>query len=811
MLAQGIRHGGRGWVVLLLVFAVVCAAAAEESVWRVLPIRSQQEYEQGMPGGEGEQHLHGIARCLRHPERIYLSHDVAGAWRSVDGGESWQKCRDIGLHVNAGQSIAVDPTDPDIVFIVVDNSWNWLSTSDEGLYRSTDGGEHWTRVLQTHVNFQSGLHRMYQHNIAFDPASADNTTPASRWYAAFHDNGLYRSDNGGQGWTLTPVSSLQGHARVFCVRTHPTDGRTVYVGTDQGLLMSDSLGYSLRPAGNLPPGDVTSIEIDPREPSRVYVTVRGDGLFRSEDGAETFVELRDHPVVRAFMNPGFPNTLYVLGTSKNSIVTTDGGQSWYSTESVTTFPGLGRETGWRRWVDGDMAGVVPNPLDSLEAVAYSRSTLFKTVDAARHYHESAAGFTGNAWSWWNGSVAFDRLDPDRIAFFCCDVGMRITLNGGLWFEPATNAQAWTWYQAGDISWVGTYAGDFQPRPGSQTIVQAIGNYWDTRLCRSTDNGHLWELIPSAAESDHNLFVSYHPHDPDYVYAGNKISEDGGVTFTAVDFGPFDRATMVGMCRGYPDVVYAMPHDRTVLLRSRDRGRTWNVYSEPGWAFRKVDPLPTFAADPADSLRVYSIDASGDLAVFDGDTWTSLHVLDSVDGPGWNFVRSVTVDPDCREIVYAGMFAAGAPCVYRSTDTGHSWIDVSGNLPRTGIGAMAVNPHTGELYKGSAVGTWILSPPYAAAARRPRPASARGHGRALLGAAMRGKATLTLRYRGAPSPFDLVILDARGRVAERVHVGRATAAVGVVSLDISHLSPGAYHCTVLGHTSRSVAAAVAVPR
>jgi hypothetical protein len=772
--------------------AVFACTATVSAQWRVLPIRSQQEYELGMAGGEGEQHPHSIARCPGHPERLYLSQDVAGAWRSDDGGVTWRKCLDRGLHVNAGQSIEVDPVDPDIVFIVVDNSWNWLAPEYEGLYRSSDGGSNWSLVLQTAVNFSSGSHRMYQHNVACDLSSAGGGA-AQRWYVAFHDNGLYRSDDGGVGWSAQPVSSLSGYASIFVVRAHPVDGRTVYVGTEQGLLVSDSLGIGLHALGNLPTADVTSLEIDPGQPSRVWATVRGDGLYRSEDAGTTFTEVRDLDVARVFMNPGFPRYLYLVGNDRNSEVTHDGGGSWQPIGAATTFPGLGRETGWRRWIDGNMCGVVPSALDSLDAVAYSRSTIFRTADGGGLFAESATGWTGNAWSWWNGAVAFDRLDSNRIAFFCNDVGMKITLNGGNWFEPATNNQAWGWYQAGDIGWLGTYAGDFRPVPGSQHIVQAIGDYWSTVLCRTSDNGQLWELIPTASEPDINLFVSFHPDDPDWVYAGNKLSQDGGLTFTTIDFGPADRPSMVGMCAAYPDVVYAMDYNRRNLLRSRDRGRTWSGYVSPGWSLSRMDRLPTFAADPSDSLRVYTLDASGDMAVYDGTGWTSLHVLDSVGGPDFNFVRTVAVDPAHADILYAGMFASGEACLYRSQDRGVTWEDVSANRPRTGLGAMAVNPHTGELYTGSCIGTWILSAPYGQGARgvRVRPPHS-GHLDLRVSATATAAVTLLCRVT-THEPATVCVYTLAGREEFRASLRDGASAV---SVPCGRLSAGTHACRLV---------------
>lgn len=335
--------------------------------------------------------------------------------------------------------------------------------------------------------------------------------------------------------------------------------------------------------------------------------------------------------------------------------------------------------------------------------------------------------------------------------------MRLTLNGGNWFEENTNAQTWTWYQAGEIGWLGTYAGSFKPVAASRTIVEAIGNYWDTRIAITRDNGALWALTGDTGDAALNLFVSYHPQDPAVVYAGGNLSADSGETYTPVNFGgTYTRPEIVGMCYNYPDVIYAMDHDRSVLLRSRDRAATWSEYCRPGWQMRKMDPLPTFCADPSDTSVVYSIDASGDLARFDGVSWESLGVLSVAGGPSWSYIRCVTVDPTHPEVIYAGMSGHGTAAILRSVDTGNTWVDISFNLPRIGGGGLAVNPHTGELWKGSVAGTWILPPPYGA-----------GIGGVLMirGSSAQVRPRLVVIGVGRPLAEGVAAYDLRGRRAE----------------------------------------------
>jgi hypothetical protein len=158
---------------------------------------------------------------------------------------------------------------------------------------------------------------------------------------------------------------------------------------------------------------------------------------------------------------------------------------------------------------------------------------------------------------------------------------------------------------------------------------------------------------------------------------------------------------------YPDTI-----NQLVLSEPNINMRRWRLYSEPGWQFKKLDRIPTFAVDPVNPDRIYTIDENGDLAIFDGEEWHSTGVLALAGGiEVGNFVRSIAIDPNHPEIIYAGMFASGIPWIWRSVDGGDSWEDISNNLPRIGQRTMAVNPHTGELFTGSTVGTWVFPPPY----------------------------------------------------------------------------------------------------
>lgn len=682
---------------------------SKKNHWRVLPIRSKEEYDQGLIGGEAEQHLHGIARSISNPDIIYLSHDVSGAWRSIDSGATWQKTLDKGLYANKGQSIEVDPVNPKIVFLETDNAWNWLAKNYKGLYKSTDGGDSWKLVLHTETNYNPNIHRIYRHNIAYDPASK-NKNGAMRWYAAFPENGLFRSEDGGISWTKNPVSSLKGHSIIYSVQTHPNDGRTLYLASSKGLFISSSRGANLKKC-DFPEGEASSIAINPKNPLIIYITLKDRGLYRTLDGAKTFSLIKEFDAVRVFINYGYPDIIYLVGTSSNTIISHDEGKTWNYDIKTIPAPGLGRKGKWKSRIAGELTGIAPNPKNPKEAVAYSRATIWKTTDGGKIFKDSSTLFTGFAWSWSNSGAAFDLFDRQRYAFFNCDVGMTITYNEGKYFEQRNNG-IWNWFNKKIITWIGTYSGDFQPVKNSKVIVASVGGYFRTQLMRSENEGKTWKLI-NDLEENANFFVAFNKKNPDIVYAGNKISNDTGQSFSKIDFGKYNKInpSVFGMCNSQPNTVYAMDSKREYILRSDDACNTWRMYTHPGWKFAKLDSRPTFAVDPKDPDKIYSIDKDGDLAVFERKKWKSSGILKLAGGSELgNFVRTITVDPNYPEIIYAGMSASGISCIWRSMNGGRSWEDITYNLPRTGVSAISVNPHTGELFIGSAVGTLIFPAP-----------------------------------------------------------------------------------------------------
>lgn len=669
--------------------------------WKVLPIRSQQEYESGAVGGESEQHPQGIARCLNHPEVIYLSHDIAAVWKSADGGKTWKHTLGKGIFVHAGQSIEVDPVDPDRVLVMMSQSYNHLMPEYAGVYRSDNGGETWDHVLPITVS----VNRRYQHQLDYCLGSVD-AQGAKTWYTGTPESGLYRSDDYGKTWTRRSAIS----ANIYDIECDPQDADKVYLATTDGLYCTVDGGQSVAACGNLARSHVSSIEVSNQDPRLIYATLYDQGLWKTTTGVGGFSEIRASDAFAVFINPGFTDRLYLVSTgrvNRNSLFSKDGGQTFTPMEKNQPFPGLGRTGGWKQDFYGLFSGIVPNPNDADEAVAFAKASLWKTTDSGLHFVETSTLWTGYAWGRWGGSgIAFDRLDENRWFAFHADTGMTVTRNKGASFSRRTGAGLF-----------GYYSGDLQPNAGSEIVVASSegcrGCYFYSSLVRTTNEGADWDVLYPADTKMQNMFVGFDPSDPQRIYAGDKVSTDAGATWTEMrGLDAYDgsyNAEVIGLCRSAVFAVSGNPRDR--LLRSTDGGDTWNVYSSTS-RMNVLDSTPTIAVDA--NCNVYAVNAStGDLRRFDGTRWTDLGVIALAGGHANNHVRGVAIDPTHPDVIYAGLFQPGISQVWRSVDRGTNWEDIGYNLPKIGgVNALKVNPHTGELFLGSGIGTWVFPPPEA---------------------------------------------------------------------------------------------------
>jgi len=587
----------------------------------------------------------------------------AGVYKSTDGGAHWQS---LGLaetrHIG---KVLVDPRNPDVVLVAA-LGHAYGPNRERGVFRSTDGGRTWTKVL--FKNPDTGAI-----DLAADPADPQIVYAAlyqarrTPWEQYPPDegpaSGLYKSTDGGATWT-----PLGGHGLpagpVGRIGLAVGRGGRVYalIGakTGAGLYRSDDGGATWRLASSDP--RLTSrnwyfcrVTVDPHTPDVVYVP--NVALLKSTDGGKTFGVLKGQPggddYHELWVDPKTA-THMIVGSDQGAVVTLDGGRTWSS---------------WYNQPTAQFYHVVTD--DAFPYRVYGAQQDAGTAGVA-----SRSDFGGITFRDWapvgageSGYIAPDPLDPDIV--YGGD-----TYGGVHRFDRHTG-------QSQDISpWpVSTFGVPMPQRKYRFTWTSPLvfdrvdrqALYLGAQVVlRTRDGGLHWEAI-----------------SPDLTGAAGRAATDTGPTTVA------NAAT-----RGY-GVVYAIaPSPRAAGLlwvgtddglihRTRDAGGHWQNVTPQG-----LEPWSTISlleASPFDTAAAYAaVDRHrvDDFAPYiyrtrdGGAHWTR---ADSGIAPQ-AYVQAVRADPVRAGLLYAGTETG----VYVSFDDGDHWQSLQLNLPVAAVRDLAVH-------------------------------------------------------------------------------------------------------------------------
>lgn len=267
-----------------------------------------------------------------------------GIYRSTDSGKSWTflGLRDVGQIA----AIVVNPTNPDIALVAA-QGLPFSNSKDRGVYRTTNGGQSWEKVL--FVNDSTGIT-----DITAKPDDP-NTLYAAAWHGVRRpwaiisgsrdDGGIYRSTDGGTTWTKLGGGLPTGIIGKSNLAVSAAAPRRVYVLMEAekpkaGLYRSDDAGdtwtqVSTMNALLLRPFYYTNVDADPTNADNVWV--QNETMWKSTDAGKTFAAVEtphgdNHDI---WINPTDPNIM-VQSNDGGANVSIDGGRNWSTQYNQST-------------------------------------------------------------------------------------------------------------------------------------------------------------------------------------------------------------------------------------------------------------------------------------------------------------------------------------------------------------------------------------------------------------------------------------------------------------------------------------------
>ncbi len=616
-----------------------------------------------------------------------------GVYRSTDAGKTW---KNMGLkeshHIGR---VVVHPTRPDIVYVAALGHL-YSENPDRGLYKTTDGGGTWAKVLGVTVDGRS----VGVVDVVMDPADPETLYAAS--YDRFRKpwtfglggpgSGIHKTTDGGRTWAKLAGGLPGGVLGRIGLAVYPKDPRILYAEIENAnkpgmspedryreilegrssagmidgeIYRSDDAGATWakvspekRSVGGNPGYYYGQIVVDPNDDKVVYVL--SVGVLATRDGGKTWTS--------PFRFGGDNHALWIdprdsghmlLGYDHGLGVTWDGGKNWYHPDFL--------------------------PLAQFYAIDFDMS----------HPYRVAGGLQDN------GSLMGPSTKPGASGGFGGGAGAPIRLEDwfslgggdGMYnvFDRSTNRTIYTESQFGPLSRIDLVTGESKSIAYQRQKPDTRWN-WCAPIHVSWHNsdtvyhcGNIVVMSANRGESWVEISPDLTTNDPTKLTVGGK-GGDGNIQYCTIT--TFDESPLV------PGLLWVGTDDGNVWV-TRDNGKAWTqvndrIAGNPGYWVSRVAASPS---DPGTAYVSYTGFRNDDFRPFlyktadYGASWTSLGA-GLPEGP----VNVVREDPKNPDLLFAGTDFG----VFASIDGGRTWAKMTAGFPTQPVHDLKVHPREADI-------------------------------------------------------------------------------------------------------------------
>ncbi|HUT25106.1 MAG TPA: DUF4214 domain-containing protein, partial [Sumerlaeia bacterium] len=603
--------------------------------------------------------------------------DQVSLYKSTDRGASWRPA-DSGMRGRSVRAVEGCPSNPSVLY----------AAGLAGILRSDDGGSIWTALP---ISAQPEINKVSE--IVVDPSDPDIFYFGGMTNYYLHPI-FGKSRDGGQtdvaparGWCFAHDPIISDMNAVHLIVLDPLNSETVYVGLVGAIYRTPNWGATN--VTSAVPSSVAAVAFDPTDSNHIYLglglrTPEGVTLLETWDAAETWVAIAGPDealgISDLVWDPIQPDVLYAAtygsgvykGTSRDTPTPTP-----TATPTPTPPYPIG-EDGWTTFgLQETSVGFLIQSGDLLYAGTY------KGV-----FRRDLASDDG--WTSWG-------LQGKRVA--------------DIYVDPVSSATL--------------YAAIKLPRDSYAPPDEVT-------LYKSTDGGATWLPSDNGMHGWSVYAVEGRPDDPSVLYAATAwevlLTDNAGTTWSAVYQMGTSRIDEIAIDPTTPDTIYVGGQSgfwNAVFEKSTDGGKTFAVIRVPRQGFHEGDTISSIALDPTDTQILYATGFEDPViykSVDGGETGALLAVAD--DGSD-AVLRSIVIDPDQRERLYAG----GSRYLYRirdrdsvplfhslvlfgSRDGGESWREFGGGPEEeTGVSIMVLDKRSSDvLYIGTWTGVYRLDLP-----------------------------------------------------------------------------------------------------